>query len=327
MRDALPVIQQGMLMATFDAAAGVTEATFNDLVTQLYTNPPADNPFKGTKSQDIPGIGTATLSWEVQQAPVITLGPPTQAVWDAALDDKGHTNKADGKPIPDAVMVQLCIPKMHVQYVVGSAPPVGGDTTNVMAYATIAFTDDGLLITLVAISVDESQFSDWDKAIFNLLLVPNIFKAAASILTVVHIPALTWEGVTLETPTLFQCGTLLVAASVETGGSTPVDVSGAQWPDKPLFVLVAQKLINDGLKGLTKAQEGKTHSDSGDFKGLADWDYSLRVNSLAATVDTSDPTKVDATASVSLTAGGKLTAAGMALAAVGCGAGAALLAI
>jgi hypothetical protein len=224
-------------------------------------------------------------------------------------------------------MVALTIPDMTASYSLKGVAPVGGETKNVIAYATLAFPAGEIDVTMVGLTINESDFQPWDKAIFNSVFVPAIFNAVTQMLGVIHIPSLSWEGVTLNPIQVAIAGDQLVAASTLTTNSAPLDISGVIWPTDGVFVLANASLINAALAAGVKPYVGKTFSDSGNFHDLADWNYQGKVESLSATVSTLSPLAFNATLSASLNVGGSLTAAGMALAVVGCALGGALLAL
>lgn len=316
-------------MPNFDAAAGIDETSLNGLLASFYqsaaaSSPPAF-PFGGSDTRNIDGIGEVTLTWSFGAAPTLAFGPPTLDVWNASLDAKGNTNGQDGNPLPANPAVQLLIPTLTVGYTVGTQPPVGGQTNNLGLYATLAFPAGEVDVTLLGLTIDESDFSAWDKAIFNGVLVPKLFALAADMLGVIHIPTLSWQGVTLNPLQIWMAGNQLLAAATQTTNSNPLDVSGVTWPTDPVFVLASNGLINAALAAGLQPYQNHTFSNSGEFKDLANWNYSGTLKSVTATVKSVGPLTIDAELTTSLTVGASLTAAGMALAAVGCALGAALL--
>ena len=315
-------------MANFDAAAGVTEDAFNDLVGQYYRNHPTDNdPFKIDVTKKIPPLGSVELKLAIMEAPTVKFGPPSEKDWNAAFNSEGKTNKENGNPLPSEHMVQLQIPKLTASYTVTGGKredPMGGTTSNVSAYATVSSSGNDLSITVVAVKLDESNFTKWDKGIFNNFLLPRIFDATRSVLSVIHIPRLNWRGITLAPPKLFFADKLLVAACIEKGNPNPLDISGVTWPTKPMFALASQRLMNAALA--TEASINKTHSGSGSFSDAsmtfgekaADYHYQLDMKSVGVTVKADNPLEVNLSVKVTGTAGGKLLPGGMALAAAHC---------
>jgi hypothetical protein len=318
-------------MANFDAAGGIDLTSLNTLLSQYYTSAeqvaPGNNPFDGTTSKNVAPLGDVTLTWKLKSAPVLAFGAPSQADWNASLDAAGTTNGAAGNPVPTGAVAAVSIANMTASYTVAGVAPVGGETHNLVAYATLAFPAGEVDVTLVGLTIDESDFAPWDKAIFNTMLVPALFKAVTEMLGVIHVPALSWQGVSLNPVQIALSGNQLTAAATLTTNSAPIDTSGVTWPTDAVFVLASKPLIDAALAAGVKPYVGKTFSDSGEFKDLADWNYSGSLDSISATTGTLSPLTVNASITASLNVGGSLTAAGMALAVVGCAAGAALLAI
>lgn len=317
-------------MANIDVACGIKLASLNALISQYYTSAssvsPLPYPIAGQVVKSIDNVGQVTLDWQIDGAPSLVFGPPSQDVWDASLDANGSTNGQDGNPVPSGPVVQLLMPALSASFVIGSNPPVGGQTQNLATYATLAFPAGEIDIDLLGLTIDESDFSAWDKAIFNEVLVPQIFKIAGEMIGVVHLPQISWEGVTLNPIHLSIAGDQLFAAATLTTNSAPLDITGVTFPTDPVFVVASSNLFDTALAAGLKPYQGKAFADSGDFKGLADWDYSGTLNSVTATLSAASPLTIDASVTLSLNAGGKLTPAGMALAAVGCALGAGLLA-
>lgn len=317
-------------MANFDAAAGIDTASLNGLLSQFYQvaeqTAPGNNPFDGNTVRDIAPLGNTKVTWKLGSAPSLVFGAPTSDAWNAALDENGNTNLADGIPLPTEQMVQITIATMSASYATSGQPPIGGQTSNVVAYATLTFPAGEVDVAMVGLVIDEKDFKAWDQVIFNSILVPAIFGAVVQMLGIIHVPSLHWEGVALA-PLQFSVinNQRLIAASTLAGSSKPVDIGGVTWPSDPVFVLASSPLINAALAAGVQSEVGKTFSDSGDYKSLADWDYQGSLDSITASVDTLAPLTVNAALTASLNVGGKLTAAGMAIAAVGCALGGALL--
>jgi len=313
-------------VANFDMAVGVTQSALNGLIGQYFSTPPeSENPFQGSKDVNITGIGEVTVSWDITEAPTLIFGKPTEADWDAALDKQGNTNRSAGNPLPTADMVQLTISKMSAYYQLAKGSKVGGDTTNVIGYVTVTFSGDEITLTPLAVTINESDFSGWDKLVFNYGFLPNLFAAVKSTVSVIHIPNLSWNGITLNTPQFVFDNDLLVAAATETTNPHLLDITGVTWPTDDMFALASKPLLNNTITGFVSSYQGKSYSDSGEKADLATWQYKAVVESITAHVSKLSPLTVVADLSVSLTAGGGLTTAGMALAALGCAMGGALL--
>ena len=324
-------------MSNFDAAAGLTVGETNKLLSDFYSTVPADkSPFKGTETKTLDVIGKVVLTWDMTVVPVLAFGPPSQAVWDAALDTKGKTNKEAGNPIPTLPMVQVKIPALTASVKIGDAAPIGGDAKDVVVYATLTFAGADITITLVGLTIDESGFSKWDKVIFNDVLLPRIFTSAQAMISVVHVPTLSWHGVTLNTPVFMLTDSQLIAAATLSTNSAAVDVTGVTWPTDSVFILASKDLMNAALNAgldqlVTEANANKSEfglEGSGEKAKLADYDYTSTLGGVTATVGKTDPVTLDASVQLNdVQAGGKLTPLGMGLAALACPLGAGILAL
>jgi hypothetical protein len=305
-------------MSNFDLAAGITQDAVTDLISQYFKNPPASpNPFDGDVQKNIPIVGQVTLTWKILSAPTITFGPPGVTVWNAALDSQGQTNETAGNPLPTADVLQLTIPTMQAHYSVNGASKVGGQTSNLVIYATITFSGNDFTVTPVAVTLDESDFSKWNKGVFNGFFLPQLFAAAKSILSTVRIPTLTWSGVTLQTPSFFFFGKLLFGAAILDTNTSPLDVSEVTWPPPPrngIFALASPNLVNAALVAMAKDAVGTTIPYSSELSDLASYTVQATLDSASATWSAALPTQVNASITFSANVGGNLTAAGMALA-------------
>lgn len=312
-------------MANFDLAAGVSVGEANTILSQYYKSVPTDNnPFKGSRTKEIGGV-EITLTWDIAQAPTVAFGPPSQDVWDKALDPKGNTNGADKIPLPSLPMVQLTLPVLDASYSSKGQSPVGGEAKDVVIYATVAFDSPQIKPKAVAVSLDESGFSKWDKAIFNSFLLPQIFASANAAISVITLPALTWNGISLKPPVFDLSASGIVAAATLTTNPSPVDIGGLTWPDDDAFAIASTGLLEAAIDDFAKAYVGKGFSKSGEIADLATYSASGKIDSISATVRTVSPLAVQADVALSGECSAGLTAAGMALAAVGCALGGALL--
>lgn len=323
-------------MPNFDVAVGITQTQLTALLGKYYdgayySGPPSgdSNPFKGTKSVQVKGLGQVTVDWDVTAAPTLALGAPDETTWGQARNSTGQTNADSKTPLPSGLMAQVEIPSLTAHYTEGGHAPVGGTATNTVLYGTLDCSNNQITITPVAVTIDETGFTVWDQAIFNNALLPQIFIVAAQMLSVITVPPLTIEGVGLGPLSITFADQLLVASSVMTRNTGSIDVSGVTWPQDPLFVLVSQDLINEALAQVSSQIKGKTEGeDNVPFTALkqhlADYSWSGSVDSATLTVDGVSPLTLDASVNVSGSASASLTAEGMALAAAGCALGSVL---
>lgn len=305
-----------MNVANFDLAIGITSSAFNDLLHQYYTNPPKANPFKGDVTKNISSIGNIELTWSVLTSPSLIFSNPSEADWGVALNSSGQTNTAAGNALPKEGL-QLLIPKMDAYYSLTSQPKVGGETDNLYVYASVDFSGSDITITPLAIKLDESNFSTWDKGIFNNFFLPQIFNVAQSIVKVIQLPSLSWQGVTLGTPIFNLSEKLLVAAMLQASNPNGIDISGVSWPDNSLFALASSSLVNNLVQNFATTKVGTIKQGSDTYHALgsdlADYNYLVTLSSVQASWAAASPTTVSTQLTLSANVGGDLTAAGMAL--------------
>ena len=316
-------------MANFDVAAGLRVTEMNKILSQYYVKEPlgSNNPFNNSVTKNVSDVGSVTVNWKVFQTPTLQFGPPSQMVWDNAINAQGSYNKDSHTPLPINYMVQLLLPALDATYSLNGSTPIGGETKNVIAYSTVSFSGKNVAITPVAVTLDEGSFSVWDKAIFNQMLLPHIFFQAQGMLSVIHIPELAWNGISFNDPIFSFTNDLLVAASTLSSNSNPIDIQGTIWPTDDLFILANPAAINQALAIWLSSISSSLHtSDTGDFQNLADWSYSGSIENLQITIDQISAATLKASGVVRANAGCSLTTLGMGLATLACPLGGALLA-
>jgi hypothetical protein len=315
-------------MSNYDIAVGMDDTVFNNAMAQLYKEPGNSKYFNATEDVPVQDVGNVTISWDVKKTPVFVLSPPSPTDWDNALDSNGVSNKKAGKTMPKGNLFQLCFPEFKASYTTKGHPaPTGGTARNVYVYATLSVncTDD-VSCRIEAVNIDESDFTLWDKGIFNLGLLPQICSAANIMLQDLAVLPLSGEGYCIRQPLVQIQDSYLVVAAVLTSASSPtVDLSGVVWPQKSVFILLSPTIVDIKMAPFATGLAGKTKSDSGEYKKLATWKYTATIKEASALAERSDPTKIDLSVSFDVSVAGSLTALGVALAVVGCACGAALM--
>jgi|GEM_PF-1775853 len=300
-------------MSLYDVALGLQAPVLNQGSAQLYADPQARQKlFQGTKSGQFEG-SAYTAGWDILAAPTFALSPPDAAHWGQSVTDQGTNPPAGSQPPANAF--QLIASQFSAQFQVGKAPPLKG-TTEVQIYGTVGVVQDpaskAYLARLSPVSVwlDESQMPGWTQAILNLI-IGFILKTAEDMLKGWAIPALTFskevDGVTVtvalaEPPVVaVDQSRLLLAACLQSRGK-PVDISGVQWPEQPLFALVTPNVLQEVVAQVSAQLKGKQLSKSGDYKSLLSWDASATIGDLSVTQDPSDMTKLTASVQASFDA-------------------------
>lgn len=309
-------------MSNFDIAVGVNAGTLNNGAAKLYADPTARNKiFKGSYSKDVAGKGTVTLTYDLLQAPVFTLTPPTQDQWKAAIKAPGVTD------IPAANGFQVSMPKVS-----GSVAIDGGTPTQaqgpLLVYATASVTNGKITLTPVAVYINEADFSQFDAWLVNNILAPAALQMAGTILNGYQLPSIpTYRGVTLNAPSAGIMNNMVVAAVTATTNTNPLDMSGFAWPQKNFFVLLNPSFINNVLKTELQPYQNKNYSGSesaGNDFAWAKGSYSATIKTLVVTVNPSNPATLNASVTADVSVTGSAGGIGPALA---CPVGAALNAL
>jgi hypothetical protein len=275
-----------MNMGQFDAAIGLDKTSLDTGLSQLYADPTArDKLFKGEIKGQSAG-SDYTADWDVQAAPQFVLAPPPTDKWQAAINSDGGHPTGD----PPADSFQIIFPKFYAKYTLQGVAPVDG-TTEVQVYAEAAISDDKLTLTPLAIWIDESHMSGWDKFILNFILA-NVLTKATTMLAGLTIPPLSFADIDLSPPVMtITNGQLILASSLTP--ATP-DISGFTWPQKDLFILLSQDFLSKLADKLETELKDTEIADSGEKSG-GDWTYKVTIASVSnLKFDTSDLTQFTA---------------------------------
>lgn len=282
-------------MSQYDVAIGMDSSTLDKGISQLYANSQArEKLFKGVQ-EGTQGSLKYTANWDIQAAPTFILTPPPDDKWSASINNQGkHPTVADK---PSQNTFQLVFPQFHAEYLSGSADPVSG-TTEVIVFAKVAIQGDKAAITPLAVWLDESKMSTWDRLILNQIL-KQVLQKAETMLSGMQIPLLSFPlsgaDINLTSPQVTITGSQLVlAASLSSKGS--VDINGVTWPQQPLFVLMSADIINQVVGELARDLTGKTTTGSGDKSG-GKYSYTAQLEQIRGIgVQPNDLTKINANA-------------------------------
>ncbi|NEW06829.1 hypothetical protein GK047_12490 [Paenibacillus sp. SYP-B3998] len=266
-------------MSQFDVAIGIKKETLDQGASQLYADQQVRSRiFKG--STEIKG---GTASWDIQQAPTFTLEAPPQNRWNQSIDSSGGNPKPEDRPVANAF--QLVFPQFAAQYVKGKSTVSG--TTEVVVFATLDEQQDNSKLTIkpVAVWLDESKMTGWDKFVLNQIILTQVFVKASELLSGLSIPILHFskQGIQLDfTPPLITVADqlLLMAASLKSKGS--VDITGVSWPDKPLFFLLSRDVIQSAAQ--QKVATMPPYSDSGKY-GVLSYEFSASLRGVDVSLD------------------------------------------
>lgn len=234
-------------MHNFDLVISVSKGSINALLAAYHANPPAaNNPFQIHYETESSGL-SLKANLNVTQAPVIAFEKPSAAVWEAAQRLDGKTNGEANVPLPSMDMLQFQLPAMDVDVTIGESGCETGVARNSIGHVTLDFTAGKMIVTLVAVTVDKTEFEAIDLGIFNAVAVPMIFETVNKVLPVIDLPAVDLPGVSLNTITAMLRGDIILAASTLITNPDPVDLSGLIVPADPMFVLVSKALMERAL--------------------------------------------------------------------------------
>lgn len=261
-------------MSNFDVVVGVSQAEINRLLVGYHASAPNDdNPFKGHEEVDALGQ-PAVIEWEATTAPNTVLDIPECSVWKAAQGEDGLTNEEAIRPRPKQPMLQLVFPALNLKWGLKDTALEQGTARNVLAHVTLNFSEGTIAMTVVALTVDQSEFEEFDKQLFNLLVLPMIFERAREILSVIHLPELNLGGdLSFKPMQISLIERCLIGATTLTKNPQPLDISSLALPQDPLFLLVSDDVINSALASVLESEGDKEIAESGDFKGFADWGF------------------------------------------------------
>ncbi|MFK7695467.1 hypothetical protein [Paenibacillus sp. HJGM_3] len=291
-------------MSQYDVAVGLNSTTLDKGAAQLHADPGARAKFfKGTETGTFNKL-TYTADWDIQAPPTFDLSPPPADQWAQSIDSSGNHPDAGARPTVNAF--QLVMPTFAASYTMGSAQPVSG-TTKVVVFATLAIQDSKATFYPASIWLDETQMKGWDKFILNKVILPRILPQAQQMLAGLTIPPLSFSqsGVSIElTPPIaaIQNNQLILAASLK--AKQTVDITGVQWPNQPLFLLLSPTLLENAASELAQSQlVNQIFSDNGDYKSVLKYEWEAKVNSVdSITTHADDRTKLSANIGFGFTA-------------------------
>lgn len=247
-----------MTTAVFDFAIGLNTDTLNTGISQLHSKH-HDALFKGHDKQDISGT-SGTIDWDIKKPPTVTLAAPTADQWNKAMDPKGNTPPADTRPTTNSF--QIILTSTDVTVTVGAVKPYKVQDKDIGVYGQVSVSNGKLIVTILAVAIDEAGMKEWDRWAINHLVLPNIIKSANNSLSNLTIPTAELFGTKIEL-TLDEAlvtGThLVLSATANLDNSTTPDplASDFTWPsDKPLWVLFSRRLVTKVLTSAIDTNKG-----------------------------------------------------------------------
>lgn len=259
-------------MSNFDLVVGLSQLEVSRLLAGYHASAPVDdNPFKGREEVDVLEQ-LWVIEWEVPVAPNVVLETPECSVWKAAQGEDGLTNHEAHRPRPKLPMLQLVIPLLDLKWGLKDAELEQGTSRNVLAHVTLDFREATIAMAVVALTIDQSEFEEFDKQLFNLLVLPMIFAQARKMLSVIHLPELKLGDDLLFKPLQISLvERCLLGATTLTDNPQPLDITDLTLPEEAVFLIVNNACINRALVTAVESLGNLEASDSGKIGVFANW--------------------------------------------------------
>lgn len=284
---------------SYDVAISMDQVALNRVIDSLFGRPNLRNRLlSGSQTTTLSGV-QVTVGWEVQQAPSVTLSPPSSQQWQSAIKQDGNVPQ----PTQDAFIVNF--PKLKVSRQKTSGQ-IDEETIALDAICVINLRDNKLALDPVAVIVDLSQATPNDRVIFKAILIPQILRIADSMLSGQQMPNLDFQGVQFGLLVLAVGNERIVGAANLVGKALPPVPSLSELPNtsSPFYVLLSQEAVQKIADRGIQELQGKSDSTSGSESfgiGKANYSASVRLNSISVQTS-SNPTIVQANVGVSASA-------------------------
>jgi hypothetical protein len=286
-------------MSNYDVAISIDQATLNRVIATAFGRQSLRSKlFSGRQTITFQGV-QVTVGWEVQQVPTLSLTPPSTQQWQNAIKQDGGA----AQPMQNAFVVNIPQLKVTMENTSGKIEEA---TTSVEAICTISINalNNKLSLDPVALVVDLSQASAFDKVIYRTFLIPQVLHMADSLLSDEQFPDIDFKGIRFGPAVLIVGTGRIVAIANLQGKPAPSAPPADSFPDGPLYILLSREAMQQVVSRGTQDLRGKRVSASGsrDFTvGKANYNVSLQFDSVSASL-TNDLTVVNASLGVSVSA-------------------------
>ena len=293
-------------MAAFDLAVAGDETLLNNSVQTLYSRPSLRAKlFTGSTTEQILGV-TTNVSWDILAAPTFSFQAPSASVWSSSVSSTG----APLTPVPNAFTVSF--PQVQVSQKSGNAQPQQA-VTSVTAICVLDTSGGSPGPKTIAAMANLAGASDIDRAIYTQIIIPQSINTANSMLSGLVLPQITIHNISFGPPVFaIGSGRCLMAANLA-GNGTPAAPSPDSIPPGPLVVLLSpaamQKIVSTGAVGLL-GQSANTSGSQSFGLGSASYSAQVQVTGVSATVNSGDPTAIQANVSLQASASAGITVLG-----------------
>ncbi len=285
-------------MSNFDIGICIDQTTLSGVIAALYARPSLKSQlFSGRQTIAIMGVNL-TVGWDVQQAPTVSLNPPSAQQWQNAVKSDGSVPQ----PVENAFLVQFSQVRVEKQ------PDSGGamaTTTSFAAICTVSLTNNALTITPMAVVIDLSQASEFDQVMYRMLIIPRVLNLVGTVLSGQQLPDIDFQGTRFGAAVLtVGNGQLTVVANLA-GQPAPAAPAPDRLPGGPFSILLSPQAMQQIANRGTRDLQGKTTGTSGSQSfgiGTANYRANVRLDHVSATVSPGDPTTVNAAVGVAVSA-------------------------
>ncbi|QLE70464.1 hypothetical protein FGW37_01535 [Streptomyces rectiverticillatus] len=255
------------------ADVGVVNATSKEVYGQLYPQY-----FTGSQPFDLEGV-SFTVSWDVKEAPVFDLTPPSFAeeTLRAHLTAERAVGQATGSELTEHVAAlrdsldgstfRVRLNQVHIKIDSGDGNLAEEDVAvTVDVQATTSGTG---LFSLNPLRATADAPSKVDKIFLDKVVLPNVLDQSRKVLSGITLPAPQIPGLSLSTPVPVIQPQRAVAALNLAEHGTPQPPFPDSWPQKPFFALLGRDAVERIAQVATAYLEGKPFhaGDSKDFAG------------------------------------------------------------
>jgi len=278
-------------MSGYDLAVSMDQNTINGVLSQAFGLPRLANLFTGTITQDVLG-SQASVTWTLNQAPVLSLAEPAANLWNAAVDAQG------GHPTQVATSGLITFPSMGLTY--NYAGESGTTTIAPSAIWTYTINGADVTVTPVGVILDTSGMSPNVQAIVQYIILPLVMQQAQTYTKTIQLPSGTYGGVSFGTPAMTITNQRLIMVAAIQGQPTPAIPTLSTLPTAPLFIQVSQAAAQAAATAGANSYVGQKKTFSGSGQS-ADYNGAAVMNAVTITLGSTDPTQVSATITYGLT--------------------------
>ncbi len=223
-------------MSSYDIALVLDAGTLNTGMSQLFANSSAQKTlFQGT--EPVGQQGVTSIDWQIGAAPQFVLSPPTANQWD---DPNTFTPSGQKPAAPTDQMFQVTLSSVSTTINLQQGSPIPL-TFNMTVFAQVGIANGQVQLGNVAVLPANPTAV---QQLFLELAAGIVYSKVQTLLQGYQIPSsIPVEGQDFTPPVMTVTNGYLVLASNLVANGTP-DITGVQWPQQPLGVLIGRNLLS-----------------------------------------------------------------------------------